>query len=139
MCIVAPLTALQLDFASVDRGPDLEADAGCRPTDLLSGMDGSLGAVEHGHKPVAGRRDLASPKSVEHGPHRMVVPASVWLGSVADPKVVQRILGHANGGDHNGPVPAHLWDAAQRLGGMTAARSNEGLDDAESATVARRP
>ena len=46
----------------MDRGPDLEADAGRRPTDLLSGMDGSFSAVEHRHKPIAGRRDLAAPK-----------------------------------------------------------------------------
>ena len=37
-------------------------------------MDGSLSAVEHGHKPVAGRGDLAPPESVEHRSHRLVVP-----------------------------------------------------------------
>jgi len=42
----ADVAALQLDLAGVDRGPDLEADAGRRPTDLLSGMDGSLSAIE---------------------------------------------------------------------------------------------
>ena len=33
----ADVAALQLDLAGVDRGPDLEADAGHRLTDLLSG------------------------------------------------------------------------------------------------------
>ena len=32
--------------------------------------------------------------------------ASVWLASGADPKVVQRVLGHAISGDDNGPLRA---------------------------------
>ena len=51
--------------------------------------------------------------------------ASLWLGAGADPKVVQRILGHASAAmtmdlyghlfDHN------LWAAADRVGGTTGA------------------
>jgi integrase len=51
--------------------------------------------------------------------------ASLWLGAGADPKVVQRILGHASAAmtmdlyghlfDHN------LWAAAERVGGTTGA------------------
>ena len=46
--------------------------------------------------------------------------ASVWLASGADPKVVQRILGHATAAmtmDRYGHmIDRNLWDAAQRLG-----------------------
>ncbi|WP_369410500.1 tyrosine-type recombinase/integrase [Kribbella orskensis] len=46
--------------------------------------------------------------------------ASVWLGSGADPKVVQRILGHASAGmtmDLYGHlIDQNLWDAAKKLG-----------------------
>ncbi len=51
--------------------------------------------------------------------------ASLWLGNGADPKVVQRVLGHASAAmtmdlyghlfDHN------LWAAAERVGGTTPA------------------
>jgi len=51
--------------------------------------------------------------------------ASVWLGSGADPKVVQRILGHASAAmtmDLYGHlIDQNLWDAAKRLGGTTGA------------------
>ena len=51
--------------------------------------------------------------------------ASVWLGSGADPKVVQRILGHASAAmtmDLYGHViDQNLWDAAKKLGGTTGA------------------
>jgi hypothetical protein len=59
--------------------------------------------------------------------------ASVWLASGADPKVVQRVLGHATAAmtmDLYGHViDRNLWDAAQRLGGTTGARPDEGPDD----------
>ena len=46
--------------------------------------------------------------------------ASVWLGSGADPKVVQRVLGHASAAmtmDLYGHlIDQNLWDAAARLG-----------------------
>ena len=58
-------------------------------------MDGSLSAVEHGHKPIAGRRDLAAPKSVEHGPYRLVVPGQ----QVAPPAVAE--LEDTGGGLHD--------------------------------------
>jgi integrase len=59
--------------------------------------------------------------------------ASVWLASGADPKVVQRVLGHATAAmtmDLYGHlIDRNLWDAAQLLGGTTGARPDEGLDD----------
>jgi hypothetical protein len=52
--------------------------------------------------------------------------ASVWLGAGADPKVVQRILGHASAAmtmDLYGHlIDQNLWDAARRIGGTTGAR-----------------
>lgn len=46
--------------------------------------------------------------------------ASVWLGSGADPKVVQRVLGHASAAmtmDLYGHlIDQNLWDAAKRVG-----------------------
>ncbi len=49
--------------------------------------------------------------------------ASVWLGVGADPKVVQRVLGHATASmtmDLYGHlIDQNLWDAAKRLGGTT--------------------
>ena len=51
--------------------------------------------------------------------------ASVWLGAGADPKVVQRILGHASAAmtmDLYGHlIDQNLWDAAARIGGTTGA------------------
>jgi integrase len=56
--------------------------------------------------------------------------ASVWLGAGADPKVVQRILGHASAAmtmDLYGHLIDHnLWAAAERVGGLLGA-----LDEAE--------
>ncbi len=49
--------------------------------------------------------------------------ASVWLASGADPKVVQRVLGHATAAMtmdlYGHMIDRNLWDAAQRLGGTT--------------------
>ncbi len=46
--------------------------------------------------------------------------ASLWLGAGADPKVVQRILGHASAAmtmDLYGHlIDQDLWDSAKRLG-----------------------
>ena len=46
--------------------------------------------------------------------------ASVWLASGADPKVVQRVLGHATAAMtmdlYGHMIDRNLWDAAQRLG-----------------------
>lgn len=51
--------------------------------------------------------------------------ASVWLGPGADPKVVQRILGHASAAmtmDLYGHlIDQNLWDAAAKIGGTTGA------------------
>ena len=47
----------------------------------------------------------------------------MWLASGADPKVVQRVLGHATAAMtmdlHGHMIDRNLWDAAQRLGGTT--------------------
>jgi len=59
--------------------------------------------------------------------------ASVWLASGADPKVVQRVLGHATAAMtmdlYGHMIDRNLWDAAQRLGGTTGPRQDEGPDD----------
>jgi integrase len=51
--------------------------------------------------------------------------ASIWLAAGADPKVVQRILGHASAAmtmDLYGHlVDQNLWDAAEKIGGTTGA------------------
>jgi integrase len=61
--------------------------------------------------------------------------ASVWLASGADPKVVQRVLGHATAAmtmDLYGHlIDRNLWDAAQRIGGTTGARPDERPDDGD--------
>lgn len=52
--------------------------------------------------------------------------ASIWLAAGADPKVVQRVLGHASAAmtmDLYGHLLDHsLWDAAKMVGGTTGAR-----------------
>ena len=59
--------------------------------------------------------------------------ASVWLGSGADPKVVQRVLGHASAAmtmDLYGHlIDRNLWAAAERLGGTTGAQVDDGPED----------
>ena len=49
--------------------------------------------------------------------------ASIWLGSGADPKVVQRVLGHASAAMTMDPyghlIDDNLWTAAKRLGDST--------------------
>lgn len=61
--------------------------------------------------------------------------ASLWLASGADPKVVQRILGHASAAmtmDLYGHlVDANLWESAKRVGGTTGAQ--ETTSDTEEA------
>jgi integrase len=56
--------------------------------------------------------------------------ASVWLGAGADPKVVQRVLGHASAAmtmDLYGHlIDENLWDAAKRLGGLSGASDELG-------------
>ena len=53
--------------------------------------------------------------------------ASIWLGAGADPKVVQRILGHASAAmtmDLYGHlIDRNLWEAAERIGGTAGARA----------------
>ena len=51
--------------------------------------------------------------------------ASIWLGAGADPKDVQRILGHASAAmtmDLYGHlIDRNLWETAQKVGGTTGA------------------
>jgi hypothetical protein len=61
----------------------------------MSGMDGSLSAVKQGHKPVAGRGDLATAESVQHGPHRLIVP-----GQQVTPSTIAKLQG-VGGGLHD--------------------------------------
>ena len=53
--------------------------------------------------------------------------ASIWLGQGADPKVVQRVLGHATASmtmDLYGHLlDANLWEAARKIGGTSGASS----------------
>ena len=59
--------------------------------------------------------------------------ASVWLASGADPKVVQRVLGHATAAMtmdlYGHMIDRNLWDAAQRLGGTTGGWPDARPDD----------
>jgi integrase len=59
--------------------------------------------------------------------------ASVWLGARADPKVVQRVLGHATAAmtmDLYGHlVDANLWEAARAVGGILGASEPTGEQD----------
>ncbi|MFC5262430.1 tyrosine-type recombinase/integrase [Kribbella qitaiheensis] len=54
--------------------------------------------------------------------------ASAWFGSGADPKVVQRVLGHASAAmtmDLYGHlIDQNLWDAAQKIWGTTGHGGN---------------
>ncbi len=66
--------------------------------------------------------------------------ASLWLGAGADPKVVQRILGHASAAmtmDLYGHlIDQNLWDAAAKIGGTTGARTpgSSGNEEAPGST-----
>lgn len=66
--------------------------------------------------------------------------ASLWLGAGADPKVVQRILGHASAAmtmDLYGHlIDQNLWDAAEKFGGTTGARTlgSSGNEEAPGST-----
>ena len=57
----------------------------------------------------------------------------MWLASGADPKVVQRVLGHATADMtmdlYGHMIDRNLWDAAQRLGGTMGAGPDDGRDD----------
>jgi hypothetical protein len=75
--------------------------------------------------------------------------ASTWLCSGADPKVVQRVLGHASAAmtmDLSGHlIDRNLWDAASGTlpdSGtlpISGASSHEGRDDERDAVARRRP
>lgn len=57
--------------------------------------------------------------------------ASIWLAAGADPKVVQRVLGHATASmtmDLYGHlIDTNLWDAAKRVGGTSGARAGDAI------------
>ncbi|WP_162529274.1 tyrosine-type recombinase/integrase [Segeticoccus rhizosphaerae] len=59
--------------------------------------------------------------------------ASIWLAAGADPKVVQRVLGHASAAmtmDLYGHlIDASLWDAARKVGGTTGAPDEDSDTD----------
>jgi len=61
--------------------------------------------------------------------------ASVWLGAGADPKVVQRVLGHASAAmtmDLYGHlVDGNLWQAAQVVGGISGASELSGQHESD--------
>jgi hypothetical protein len=71
--------------------------------------------------------------------------ASVWLGAGADPKEVQRVLGHATASmtmDLYGHlVDGNLWQAAQLVGGTTGASEppEQTGDDEDGAGVEEVP
>ncbi len=56
--------------------------------------------------------------------------ASIWLGSGADPKVLQRVMGHASATmtmDLYGHlIDDNLWNAAKRVGGTSGAQTGSG-------------
>ena len=62
--------------------------------------------------------------------------ASLWLAAGADPKVVQRILGHASAAmtmDLYGHlIDQNLWDAARKLGGILGAFAAENAPETGS-------
>jgi hypothetical protein len=62
--------------------------------------------------------------------------ASVWLGARADPKVVQRVLGHATASmtmDLYGHlVDDNLWEAARAIGGILGASEPPGQQDEDA-------
>jgi len=64
--------------------------------------------------------------------------ASVWLGAGADPKVVQRILGHASAAmtmDLYGHlIDRNLWQAAEIVGGLSGASKAERVVKNETQT-----
>lgn len=65
--------------------------------------------------------------------------ASVWLGAGADPKVVQRILGHASAAmtmDLYGHlIDQNLWDAAKRVDGAGGDHTGTAHDERDEATA----
>ena len=65
--------------------------------------------------------------------------ASVWLGSGADPKVVQRVLGHASAAmtmDLYGHlIDQNLWAAAARLGDISGTHEGHGDPSADGADL----
>jgi integrase len=65
--------------------------------------------------------------------------ASVWLGSGADPKVVQRVLGHASAAMtmnlYGHLIDQNLWAAAARLGDISGTHEGDGDSSGDSADL----
>jgi hypothetical protein len=81
------------------------------------------GGASQGQSPAAGTASVGLPGVRVHDLRHTA--ASLWLAAGADPKVVQRVLGHATAAmtmDLYGHlVDANLWEAARRVGGTTGA------------------
>jgi hypothetical protein len=89
---------------------------------ILICVPGGVAGVRPGGPPKA------EPGALRPGPAGAAgaaTAASLWLGAGADPKVVQRVLGHpiaAMTMDLCGHmVDANLWQAAQLVGGISGA------------------
>lgn len=65
--------------------------------------------------------------------------ASLWLGAGADPKVVQRVLGHASAAmtmDLYGHlIDQNLWDSAKKVGGTLGAFEPDAESDQNGQTA----
>src|SRR5579875_886866 len=67
--------------------------------------------------------------------------ASVWLGAGADPKVVQRVLGHASAAMtmdlYGHMVDANLWQAARLVGDISGTSQPPGATDGDESDQGR--
>ena len=75
---------------------------------------------------MRGRRRFGQPEVRVHD--LRYAAAFLWLRSRADPKVVQRVLGHATSAVtmalYGHMINRNLWDAAQRLGAPRDTRTS---------------
>jgi hypothetical protein len=74
-------------------------------------------------RPEAERRCRPAARAAHRLVDLRLTTASLWLATGADPKVVQRVLGHATAAMamdlHGHLVDASLWQAARLIGGTT--------------------
>lgn len=113
--------------------PDEAADIVTRWAAGRSGSEWLFPAPEGGpmgesnwRRALQWSRALASVDRPTLRPHDLRhTAASIWLAAGADPKVVQRVLGHASAAmtmDLYGHlIDASLWEAAKKVGGTTGA------------------
>src|SRR5580658_7963028 len=66
--------AYQFDLASVNAGPNRDAEVTHRRTDRLSASDGPSGPVEYSNEAVAGCPDLATAERIELASRLLVMP-----------------------------------------------------------------